>query len=125
MVPVINLSSEDLDMKPLKYGLRHSFTNKNKYVKRNIAVELESLATSLDKFADQSLKEFFHEYLRSSTNVLAKNIYSDKDATFKSLNSLRKNKDVVLAADKESCTVILNKDDYIKKVNNIIEDRIK
>ena len=43
-----------------------------------------------------------------------------------SLNSLRKNKDiVVLAADKESCTVILNKDDYIKKVNDIIEDGIK
>ena len=87
---------------------------------------MESLATSLDKFVDQSLKEFFHEYLRSSTNVLAKNIYSDKDATFKSLNSLRRNKDiVVLAADKESCTVILNKDDYIKKANDIIEDGIK
>ena len=56
-----------------------------------------------------------------------KNIYSDKDTTFKSLNSLRKNnKDiVVLAAGKESCTVILNKDDYIKKVNDIIEDGIK
>ena len=40
-VPVINLSSEDLDTKPLKYGLHHSFTDKNKYVKRNIAVELE------------------------------------------------------------------------------------
>ena len=84
-VPVINLSSEDLDTKPLKYGLHHSFTDKNKYVKRNIAVELESLATSLDKFINHSLKEFFHEYLRSSTNVLAKNIYSDKDTTFKSL----------------------------------------
>ena len=121
-----NLSSEDLDTKPLKYGLHHSFTNKNKYVKRNIAVELESLATSLEKFVDQSLKEFFHEYLRSSTNVLVKNIYSDKDATFKSLHSLRKNKDiVVLATDKESCTVILNKDDYIKTVNDIIEDAIK
>ena len=126
MVPVINLSSEDLDTKPLKYSLHHSFTDKNKYVKRNIAVELESLAMSLDKFVDQSLKEFFHGYLRSSTNVLAKNIYSVKDVTFKSLNSLGKNKDVVvLAANKESCTVILNKDDYIKKANNIIEDGIK
>ena len=84
-VPVINLSSEDLDTKPLKYGLHHSFTDKNKYVKRNIAVELESLATSLDKFINHSLKEFFREYLRSSTNVLAKNIYSDKGTTFKSL----------------------------------------
>ena len=55
-VPVINLSSEDLDTKPLKYGLHHSFTDKNKYVKRNIAVDLESLAMSLDKFVDKSLK---------------------------------------------------------------------
>ena len=46
-------------MKPLKYSLHHSFTDKNKYVKRNIAVELESLAASLDEFVDQSLKEFF------------------------------------------------------------------
>ena len=49
-----------------------------------------------------------------------------KNTTFNSLNSLRKNKDiVVLAADKEFCTVILNKDDYIKKVNDIIDDGIK
>ena len=54
---------------------------------------------SLNKLVDQSLKESFHEYLQSSTNVLAKNIYNDKDTTFKSLNSLRKNKDrVVLPA---------------------------
>ena len=49
-----------------------------------------------------------------------------KNTTINSLNSLRKNKDiVVLAADKEFCTVILNKDDYIKKVNDIIDDGIK
>ena len=122
----INLSCEDLDTKPWNYGLHHSFTDKNKYVKRNIAVELESLATSLDKFVDQSLNESFHEYLRSSTNVLAKNIYIDKDTNFKSLDRLRKNKDIVaLEAEKESCTVILNKDDYIKNVNDIIDDGIK
>ena len=57
-------------------------------IKRNITVELESLATSLDKFVDQSLKELFTEFLRSSTNILVKNIYNDKDSTFKSLNSL-------------------------------------
>ena len=89
-------------------------------------VELESLATSLDKFVEQSLKELFNEYLRSSTNVLVKNIYSDKDTTFKSLNSLRKKKNiVVLAADKETCTVILNKDNYINNVSGIINDGIK
>ena len=71
-VLVINLSSEDLDTKPLKYGLHRSFTDKNKYVKRNIAVELDSWAAPAGKFVDQSLKELFHEYLRSSPNVLTK-----------------------------------------------------
>ena len=31
-VPVINLSSQVLDTKPLKYGLHQSFTDKNKFV---------------------------------------------------------------------------------------------
>ena len=56
---------------------------------------MESLATSLDKFADQWLKRTFNEHLQSLINVLPKNIYSDEDI-FKSLNSLRKNKDVVV-----------------------------
>ena len=43
-VPVINLSSHGLDTKPLQYGLHQSFTDKNKFVKRNATVELESLA---------------------------------------------------------------------------------
>ena len=77
---------------------------------------------SLDNFVDHSLKELFHEYLQSSTNILRKNIYSGKDTTFKSLNSLRKNKNIIeLAADKESCTVMLNKDDCIKKANTLLK----
>ena len=43
-----------------------------------------------------------------------------------SSHNILKNKDiVVLAANKESCAVILNRDDYIKKVNHIIDDKIK
>ena len=38
---------------------------------------------------------------------------------------LRKNKDiVVLSVDKQSCTVILNKNDYVCKVDQMIEDGI-
>ena len=72
-------------------------------------IESESLAKSEDNF----VKESFHDYLRSSTNVFAKNIYSDKDTSSKSLNNLKKYKDiVVLAADKESCAITLNKRDF-------------
>ena len=43
-VPVLKLSTENINMAPLRYGLHHSFMDKNKYVKRNVAVELETLA---------------------------------------------------------------------------------
>ena len=64
--------------------------------------------------------------MRSSTNIISNNIYSEKDNTVKLLSPLIKNdKIVILAADKESCTIILNKSDYIRKVNNIIEEGIQ
>ena len=47
------------------------------------------------------------------------------DSTYKSLSNLINNKNiVVLAADKETCTVILNRTDYKNKVNNMINDGI-
>ena len=83
---------------------------------------MESVALSLDNYVDVSMKETFHEFLRSSTNM-SNNIYSEKDNTVKLLSPLIKNdKIVILAADKETCTVILNKSDYIKKVNKIIKE---
>ena len=84
---------------------------------------MESVALRLDNYVDVSMKETFHEFLRSSTNIISNNIYSEKDNTVKLLSPLIKNdKIVILAADKESCTVILNKSDYIRKVNNIIKE---
>ena len=52
-------------------------TDKNKYVKRNVAVELETLAGFLDPHVTHREKESFHEYLRSATNIITKNVYSD------------------------------------------------
>ena len=125
-IPVLNLSSESLDLSSLKYGLHQSFVDKNKYVKRNVAVGMESIAVRLDKYVDISRKETFHEFLKSSTNIISNNIYSERDNTVKLLSPLIKNdKIVILAADKESCTIILNKSDYIMKVNNIIEEGIQ
>ena len=98
---------------------------KNKYVKRNVAVELKILARFLDAHVTRREKESFHEYLRSATNIITKNVYSDVDNTYKSLSNLINNKNiVVLAADKETCTVILNRTDYQNKVNNMINEGI-
>ena len=100
------------------YGLHHSYTNKNKYMKHDIAVEFEILSTILDPFVNQSSKETFHEYLRSSTKVIDNNVYQDSDNTFKPLNKLWNNSNIIiLSTDKETCTVILNRIDFIKKVN--------
>ena len=124
-VPVLKLSTENINMAPLRYGLHHSFTDKNKYVKRNVAVELETFARFLDPHVTHRKNESFHEYLCSASNTITKNIYSDDNNTYKSLSNLINNTNiVVLAADKETCTVILNRTDYQNKVNNMINEGI-
>ena len=76
----------------------------------------------LNKYVSASMKETYHEFLRSFTNIISNNIYSEKDTTVKLFSPLIKNDKIVfLAADKESCTAILNKSDYIRKVSKIIE----
>ena len=82
-IPVLNLSSESLNFSSLKYGFHQSFVEKNKYVKRNVAVEMDSLAVKLDIFIDVSMKKTFHEFLRSSTNIISNNTYSEKDNAVK------------------------------------------
>ena len=84
---------------------------------------MESVAVRLDNYVDVSMKETFREFLRSSTNTIINNIYSEKNKTVKlHIFLIKNNKIVTLAADKESCTVILNKNDYIRKISNIIKE---
>ena len=70
--PVLNLSTENINTTPLRYGLHHSFTDKNKYVKINVAVVLETSAGFLDPHVTHREKESFHEYLRSATIIITK-----------------------------------------------------
>ena len=51
---IVNKSSEELNVRKLKYGLHHSYANKYKYIKRDIAVAFELLATILNPFVNQS-----------------------------------------------------------------------
>ena len=84
-----------------------------------------SLSIILDKYINLSSKENFQEYLRAATNITTQNIYNNHDNKFKSLTNLRKNENIiVLSADKESCTVILNKADYVTRVNKSIDEGI-
>ena len=47
-VPALNISSKNINIAPMKHGLHHNFKDKNQYVKRHVAVELELLATTLE-----------------------------------------------------------------------------
>ena len=87
-IPVLNLSSESLDLSSLKYGLHQSFVDKSKYVKQNVAVEMESVAVRLDKYVDVSMMETFHDFLRSTD--ISNNIYLENDNAVKLLNPLMK-----------------------------------
>ena len=58
--PVKNLPDYDIDTSSLKYGLHHSFTDKNKFIKRDLAVEFESLVTTVDELVTPEQKEEFH-----------------------------------------------------------------
>ena len=42
-VPIINLSDFEIDTTCLKYRLHHSFVDKNRFIKRDLDVEFESL----------------------------------------------------------------------------------
>ena len=54
-----NLKSELLNLPSLKHGLDQSFIDKDNYVKRNFAVEMESLVVRLDKHVNVSMKKNF------------------------------------------------------------------
>ena len=74
-VPVFNLSRENINTAQLRYGLYHF---KNKYVQRNVAVELKT-ARVLDAHVTHREKESL--FLLSATNIITKNVYSDADNT--------------------------------------------
>ena len=124
-VPIINLSSEDLNLDCLKYGLQHSFINKNKFVREELAAEFELFAEKADKMVDNEKREEFHEYLRKQTDTLSQNIYFSKDNMFKSTKQLRENENIVLlSGDKDTRITIMNKTDYQNKVQKMINDGI-
>ena len=84
------------------------------------------MSSKLDSFLKEDSKENLHAYLRSLLQILCQITYIEiKNNTFKLLNRLRKNENiVVLSDDKESCMIILNKKDYVNKVNAMINEVI-
>ena len=64
-VPIINLlSMQSIDISPFEHGLKQCFEERKKYIKKDIAVEFETLCSSVDKDISPDDKENLHEFLR-------------------------------------------------------------
>ena len=127
-VPIINLSDyelSELERKQLQLGLEYSFVNKDRNLKKNLAANLETLASQASSFVSHTKLEDFHELLPPYTDIFTKNIYATKGYTYKNLKNLIENKDlVVLSGDKGCCVVILKRGDYDKKLQGMIDEGI-
>ena len=126
-------------MKDFKYSLHHCFIDKTKLVRRNITTELEYLVHTVQKDILLEELEKFHEYLLKMTNKFTQSIFHTRDNAYHDLRHLRSNKDiallsvekdfpvviVLLAEEKDFSAVVKNKVDYVKKVNNMINEGIQ
>ena len=64
--------------------------------------------------------------MRANTDIFTKNVYSAKDHTYSKLKTLIRDKSVaVVPGDKDSTVVILDRKDYIEKLQGMIDDGIR
>lgn len=113
-------------MEQLNYGLDYCFVDKHKYIKRNLANSFESLADKVTKHTKDDDKETLHELFRSYTDIFSNNVYKSRDYTYHNLRRLSRNEEVVIVSgDKDSCVVLMNKSDYIEKLQKMIDEGIK
>ena len=128
-VPVINLSLNQLsdkELNQLSFGLDHSYADKNKHVKKNLAANFESLAQTVGSEILKQEKEDFHEFLPAYWDIFTKNVYSTKDYTYSNLKRLIKDDTlVVISGDKDSCVITMDKVDYVTTMEEMINNGIE
>ena len=121
---MLTLKQKEKDQ--LKLGLEYSFVDKNKHIKKNLAANLECIADTITNKLENDKKEEFHEFLRAYTDIVAKNIYHTKDDSYNNLKRIIKEDSmVVVSGDKDSCIVLMNKKDYVSKIQKMIDDGIR
>ena len=70
--------------------------------------------------------EYSHEYLWKMMNKHIQNTFHTRDDQYRNLRHLIQNNDIVLlAGDRASSVVVMNKKDYILKVDNMINEGIQ
>ena len=71
-------------------------------------------------------KEDFYEFLRAYYDIFTKNVYSTKDYIYSNLKRLIKDDTlVVIPGDKDSCVIIMDKVDYVTKMEETINNCIQ
>ena len=65
-------------------------------------------------------------YVGGYTDIFSKNVLSTSNETYKNLkNLIRKSDMVIWWGDKDSSVVIMNRSDYIEKLEGMIEEGVK
>ena len=127
-VPIIDLSNyelSDIKRKELEMDLKYSFVDKNKRLKQQLAVNMETISNSPTKCVEGNKVEDFHEFLRAYTDIFSKNIYATKDFTYKNLkNMINNDKLAIVSGDKDSCVIIITREDYNDKLEAMLNDGI-
>ena len=127
--PVINISNTTLSYKEqqqLSFGLEHSYVDKNKHIRKNLAANFETIADRVTHTLKYENREEFHEFLRAYTDIFTNNVYKTKDFTYYKLKNLINNKEVaIVPGDKDSTVVVMNRTDYINKMQSMIEEGIQ
>ena len=86
---------------------------------------MDLLAYIASKKVENIQLESFHEFLRGYTDMFSKNVLNNEDFTYKNLKSLIQDENIViLQGDKDSSVLIMDKKDYIQKLQNTIEEGI-
>ena len=127
-VPIINLFNyelSDIERKELEMDLEYSFVDKNKQLKQQLAVNMETVSHSAIKYIEDNKVEDFHEFLRACTDIFMKFMYATKDFTYRSVkNMINNDKLAVVSGGKDSCVIIMTKEDYNNKLEAMLNDGI-
>ena len=95
-------------------------------MKKSIAANFEIVSHRISESINHDKLEDFHEFLRAYTDIFTKHIYATKDFTYKNLKNIIKDENVaILSGDKDSSIVIMQKDDYNHKLQQMIDEGIK
>ena len=95
-------------------------------MKKNIAANFKVVSHRILESINHEKLKAFHEFLRAYTGIFTKHIYATKDFTDNNLKNIIKDDNIaILSVDKDSSIVIMQKDDYDHKLQQMIDEGIK